>query len=71
MNSRRRIALTVVVWIAVILSVYFFVAMAGMGDCYPEVTDCGEGPRRASFMVLAFGTVGLAYKVYLLLRHRS
>ena len=35
------------------------------GDCAPEVTDCGAGRRKASFVVLGLGA---AWLVYLLVR---
>jgi hypothetical protein len=33
------------------------------GDCGPEVTNCGETARRASFVVLGLGVVWLLYLV--------
>ena len=33
------------------------------GDCAPEVTNCGEPLRRASFAVLALGVVWIAYLI--------
>ena len=36
-------------------------------DCGPEATDCGEGRRQASFVVLGLGAVWL---VYLFVRFR-
>lgn len=38
------------------------------GDCGPEVEDCGEGRRIASFVVLALGVAWLAYLVARFLR---
>jgi hypothetical protein len=37
------------------------------GDCRPEVTNCGEGRRQASFVVLV---LGIAWLVYLFVRFR-
>lgn len=33
------------------------------GDCAPQVTNCGEMARRASFVVLGLGVVWLVYLV--------
>jgi hypothetical protein len=38
------------------------------GDCGPEVTDCGEGRRQASFVVLGLGVIWLVYLVVSFLR---
>ena len=38
------------------------------GDCSPEVTDCGEGRRLASFVVLGLGVVWLVYLAVKFLR---
>ena len=43
------------------------VVLAGLlnfpGVCVPEVTNCGEGRRNASFVVLGLGAAWLAYLV--------
>lgn len=33
------------------------------GDCFPDVPNCGESSRRASFVVLGVGVLWLAYLV--------
>lgn len=61
-----KFALTVAVWIVLIATVSFMLNFTG--DCAPEVTNCGEAARRISFVVLAFGAIGLAYYSYLFFR---
>ena len=39
------------------------------GDCALEVTNCGEGRRQASFVVLGLGFVWLGYLVVRFLRN--
>ena len=39
------------------------------GDCAPQVTNCGETGRRASFVVLSLGTVWLVYLVVRFVRY--
>jgi hypothetical protein len=63
-----KFALTLVIWIAGILTLSLMLNFPG--DCGPEVTNCGEGLRRVSFVVLAFGTIGLGYYTYLFLSRR-
>ncbi len=38
------------------------------GDCAPEVTNCGEPQRQASFVVLGLGVVWLIYLVIRFMR---
>jgi ABC-type nickel/cobalt efflux system permease component RcnA len=38
------------------------------GDCAPEVTNCGEPQRRASFVILGLGVVWLIYLVVRFIR---
>jgi hypothetical protein len=33
------------------------------GDCAPNVTNCGEGRRQASFVLLGLGVLWLGYLV--------
>jgi uncharacterized YccA/Bax inhibitor family protein len=55
--------------LAILASIIAIVVAAGLlnltGDCAPEVTNCGEPQRRASFVVLG---LGLAWIVYLVVR---
>lgn len=58
-------------WLSFLLaiagSIIAFVGVAGLlnltGDCAPEVTNCGEPQRQASFVVLALGVLWLGYLV--------
>lgn len=38
------------------------------GDCPPQVTNCGEPQRRASFIVLGLGVLWLAYVIVTFIR---
>ena len=38
------------------------------GDCAPDVTDCGEPQRYASFVVLGLGVVWVVYLVVRFIR---
>lgn len=53
-------------------SIIAVVGFAGLlnlgGDCAPEVTNCGEPQRLASFVVLAFGVVWLGYLIVRFIR---
>jgi hypothetical protein len=63
-----KFALTVAVWMVLIVTVSLMLNRTG--DCGPAVTNCGEAPRRLSFVVLAFGAIGLAYYSYLFFRQQ-
>lgn len=61
-----KFALMLVIWTIFIVAVSLMLNFTG--DCVPEVTSCGEGARRLSFAVLAFGVIGLAYYAYVFVR---
>lgn len=53
--------------LALVGSLLAIIGAAGLlnltGDCAPEVTNCGEPRRQASFVVLGLGVVWLIYLV--------
>jgi hypothetical protein len=53
--------------LALVGSIIAILGIAGLlnfgGDCAPEVTNCGEPRRQASFVVLGLGVVWLVYLV--------
>jgi uncharacterized YccA/Bax inhibitor family protein len=63
-------------WLSFVLallgSIIAIVVAAGLlnltGDCAPEVTNCGEPQRRASFAVLGLGVVWIVYLVVRFIR---
>jgi hypothetical protein len=58
--------------LAFVGSLIAIIGIAGLlnftGDCAPEVTNCGEGQRQASFVVLGLGVVWLVYLVIRFIR---
>lgn len=58
--------------LALALSVLAIVGIALLlnltGDCAPDVTDCGEPQRYASFVVLGLGVVWIIYIVVQFIR---
>ena len=61
-------SLTVIGWLLAIFAVTMVLNLTG--DCGPEVTNCGETPRRISFLVDAFGLIGVGYYAFLFLSGR-
>jgi uncharacterized YccA/Bax inhibitor family protein len=61
--------------LALVGSLIAIVGIAGLlnltGDCAPEVTNCGEPQRHASFVVLGLGVVWLVYLVIRFVRSPS
>ena len=55
-------------WIVMVVTASFLLNFTG--DCGPEVANCGEASRRISFVVLAFGLIGLGYYVCLFIRQQ-
>jgi hypothetical protein len=53
--------------LALVGSIIAILGIAGLlnftGDCGPEVANCGEPQRQASFVVLGLGVVWLVYLV--------
>lgn len=48
---------------SVVVTVGFALLLNFPGDCDPGVANCGEGRRKASFVVLALGAAWLLYLV--------
>ena len=73
MKARRSDWLTF--GLALVGSVLAIVVVAGLlnlvGDCAPDVTNCGEPRRRASFVVLGLGVVWITYLVIRFIRSPS
>jgi hypothetical protein len=64
-------ALIIVGWTVALIAVAGLINLTG--DCGREVRNCGETQRRISFLVLAFGFLGLGYYsfIYITGRKRS
>jgi hypothetical protein len=57
-----------IVWRGFLLCIALMLNLTG--DCAPEIRSCGEGARELSFLVLAFGGIGLGYYSFLFNRRR-
>ena len=63
------ITLTIALAASVLATLTLAALLNFSGDCAPDVTNCGEGRRYASFVVLALGAAWLVYLVVRFIRN--
>ena len=54
-----RFGVILAAWLTAIVAITLMLNLTG--DCGPDVPNCGETPRRISFVLLAFGLIGIGF----------
>jgi hypothetical protein len=69
-RSPVQFAVFILVLFAWLIAAVFAAGLLNLtGDCYPEVTNCGETQRQIGFVVLGLGVVGAIWIIIRFVRH--